>query len=174
MIEEPDWKKGSIHSAVPVEVRALIGSIVNFQGSIEFELRGCISDLLKIDKDTVLILTSEQSYKQLMSLLSSLMIKELGTQNQLYKEFAFAAGKLDEFEAFRNKVAHSHWSHSLEDMSLQERAARHKSTSKRKQGLKVSVEEIGADQLTLEWRKAFFYLGELFSRVRKVAAGHSS
>ena len=169
MIEEPDWKKGSIHSAVPVEVRALIGSIVIFQGSIEFELRGCISDLLKIDKDTVLILTSEQSYKQLMSLLSSLMIKELGTQNQLYKEFAFAAGKLDEFEAFRNKVAHS-----LEDMSLQERAARHKSTSKRKQGLKVSVEEIGADQLTLEWRKAFFYLGELFSRVRKVAAGHSS
>lgn len=173
MIEEPDWTKGSIHSAVSAEMRAMIGSVVIFQGSIEYELRGCISYLLKADSDTVQILTSEQSYKQLMSLLSSLMIKKVGRESKLYKEFAYAAGKLDEFEAYRNKVAHSHWSHSLEDMSLKDRAVRHKSTSKRKQGLKKFVEEVTVEQLELEWRKALFYLQELFKRVRKVVNGHA-
>ena len=169
MITEPDWSTYSVGSAVPKEMRAEIGSVIIFQGSIEFELRVCVSRILRADPDVVETTTAELSYKQLMSLLSSLVIAKLGKTSPLYEDFRVAAGRLDKFEEFRNLIAHSHWSHSLQDLSLPEQAARHKVTAKRGQGLTRSVTEVTLSELQLELKRAVFYNGELFQAVSRIA-----
>lgn len=170
MIEEPDWNSYGCGSAVPKDIRAEIGSIVIFQGSIEYELRGCVSYLLGVNADAVEMISAELSYRQLMALLSSLVIQRIGKDSELYKEFSQVAAKLDEFEAFRNRVAHSHWSHSLDDMSSQNQAARHKSTSKRGKGLERTIEEVTLPELQMALKKATFYFGHFFTRVRQIAS----
>lgn len=170
MIVEPDWSARSIGSAVPVEIRAHVGFVVMLQGSIEFELRACIARLLQVDADTLDIVTSELSYKQLMGLLSSLFLQRVPRDSDEYADFALACGKLDEFEAFRSSVAHCHWSHSLVDTAASAQAARHKASAKRGRGLNRVVEEVTVADMDLRLKKASFYLGELFALVQRVAA----
>lgn len=169
MIQEPDWNSYRILSAVPKDIRAEIGSIVIFQGSIEFELRACISLLIRVNSDAVEMISAELSYKQLIALVSSLMIQKVGKDSELYKEFSQAIAKLDEFEMLRNRVAHSHWSHSIDAMALQNQAARHKSTSKRGQGIQKVTEEVTLTELQIAHKKAVFYLGQLILRVQQAS-----
>lgn len=169
MIQEPDWTTYGVASAVPEGIRAEIGSVIMLQGSIEFELRFCIARLLRLDPDTVETVSSELSYKQLMGLLSSLILRRISRGDGLYDDFVTAAGKLDQFEGFRNAVAHSHWSHSLTDFGNAGQAARHRTTSRRGQGLKRRIDEVTIDELQLQQKKGVFYMQQLFYAVQQIA-----
>lgn len=169
MLNEPDWiAMGPVGSAVPPEIRAEIGFVVMFQGSIEYELRFSIARLLAIDQDTAETATAELSYKQLVGFLSSLVIRRAGKDSEAYKDFATAVAGLDRFEAFRNMVAHSHWSHSVQDMSLRNQAARHKSTAKRGRGLVRTVDEVRLEDIQLEVKKAYFFHTQVYRIITEI------
>ena len=53
------------------------------------------------------------------------------------------------------------WSHSIDDHSLENQAARHKSTATRRHGLKRDIVEVTLPELQLQLKKAAYYLGDL-------------
>lgn len=171
MIIEPDWNSWGVGSAVPKDIRAEIGSVVIFQGSIEYELRDYIAALAGVPTEIMDAATSEMSYRQLMALLSSLAIRRIGKEGPIYEDFAQITAAIDKFEAFRNSVAHAHWSHSIEDMTRQDRAARHKSTAKRGRGLLATVVEFTLPEFELQLKKAAFYQAELYKLLQRVLQG---
>lgn len=164
MIEEPDWSKRGISSAISSRFLELYASIMMQQSVIEYELQICVGLLLKLDNERLQILTSELSYRQLVALVSSAMLKFSERESQTFKEFKFALGKIDEFEKIRNDLAHSIWMHSPSGVS-KSGAKRLKVTSKRKTGYRVIEEVYSEEQLEIAWKKGNFYIRELRKRV---------
>jgi hypothetical protein len=96
--------------------------------------------ILELDNNKGQIITSELSFKLLVSTLSSLLLDKLGENNQLYIEFKEIKKQLYEFENFRNSIAHSNWAHS--DNYDNSKATKIKITSKERNGLKYYIEEV--------------------------------
>lgn len=169
MVVEPDLSNHSFGSAVAESIATEIGHIVITQSSIEFELRSMIARLSGFDYDTIETATVEMSYRQLMAMLSSLMIKRVEKDSEEYEDFVYLTNRLDEFEAFRNSIAHSLWTHSLIDLALKNQASRHKSTAKRGQGLRTTIVEMTDVELAVPRKKAVWYMIQLFTLVKRVA-----
>ncbi|KPD24315.1 hypothetical protein [Idiomarina zobellii] len=164
MIEEPDWSTHAITSAISPRFLELYASIMMQQAVIEYELQICIALLLKLDYERVQILTAELSYRQLVALVSSSMLKFNDSSSERFKEFRYALAKLDEFEKLRNDLAHSIWMHSPDGIG-KSGAKRMKTTSKRKAGLKVLEEEYSEEELEKQWKRGNFFIRELRKRV---------
>jgi hypothetical protein len=134
---DPDRK---LHLTVPDAILCELGKIVVFQVILESTISNEITKLLNLTNEKGQIVTSELSFKQLIALLSSLIIEKIGDKNPLYLEFKEIKKQLYEFENFRNTVAHSIWAH---DKSFSDdKAIRMKVTSKEKKGLNLQNEEI--------------------------------
>ena len=164
MIEEPDWSKHGIGSTISTRFLELYASIMMQQSVIEYELQICVGLLLRLDNERLQILTSELSYRQLVALVSSAMLKFNERDSQIFKEFKYALGKIDEFEKVRNDLAHSIWMHSPSGVS-KPGAQRLKITSKRKSGYRVLEEVYSEEQLEIAWKRGNFYIRELRKRV---------
>ncbi|RHW74737.1 hypothetical protein [Colwellia sp. RSH04] len=169
MISEPDWSQHAISSAISPKFLQLFASIIMQQTINEYELQMCIAMLLKLDYEKVQILTAELSYRQLIALLSSSMLKLSDSESENFKEFKYALKKVDEFEQLRNNLAHSIWMHSPEGIA-KPGAKRMKTTSKRKAGLKLIEEEFSEEHIELQWKKGNFFIKELKKRVVAVVA----
>ena len=165
MIKEPDWENIGISSAISPRFLELYASIVMQQTKIEHSLQLCIGYLLGVDYEKVQILTAEQSYRQLVGLLSSLMIKHYSQQSEQYKKLKFILSKIDDFEKLRNDLVHSIWMHSNSG-ALESGAQRMKITAKRKIGLKRIEESVTESELEIEWKKGSFYDYELQSHIK--------
>lgn len=134
-----------LHLTVPDAILCELGKIVVFQAHLESMIGIEITKLLNVDNVKGQIITAELSFKQLIGLLSSLVIEKLGEEHQFYQEFKELKKKLYEFENFRNIIAHSIWAHDQEFSN--DKATRMKLTSKEKKGLKCQHEEIGLNDI---------------------------
>ena len=171
MITEPDWKSCGVSSPVPKDIRAAIGTVVIFQGSIEVEFQTFVSVLAGVAPRVMDAATSQMSYKQLMALLSSLAFLRFGEDTDLYNDFATVTARLNTFEAFRNSVAHAHWSPSVANPTRHDQAAKRKTKVKPKIGLKTTVEEFRLEDFELQLKKAAFYQAELRKLLQRVVRG---
>ena len=167
MMDEPDWSEHAISSAISSKFLELYASIMMQQSVIEYELQVCVGLLLKLDKERLKILTAELSYRQLVALVSSSMLKFSSRDSETFKEFKFSLGKIDEFEKIRNDLAHSIWMHSPDGID-QPGAQRLKVTAKRKSGVRVIEEVYSEEQLEVAWKRGNFYIKELRKRVNAV------
>lgn len=135
----------TLHLTVPDVILCELGKIVVFQSHLESMIGNEITKLLNIDNAKGQIITTELSFRQLIGLLSSLIIEKFDENHCLYQEFKEVKKKLYEFENFRNMVAHSTWAH---DQAFSDtKATRMKITSKEKKGLKMQSDEIGLDDI---------------------------
>ncbi len=165
MIKEPNWETMGIGNAISPKFLELYASIVMQQTIIEHSLQVCIAHLLDIDYNKVQILTTEQSYRQLVGLLSSSMLKLFSSQSDEFKKLKFILGKIDDFEKLRNDLVHSIWMHS-EASSQDSGAQRLKITAKRKTGLKRIEQSVSEQELEIAWKKGSFYNLELQKCIR--------
>lgn len=141
-----------LNLTVPDEILCELGKIVVFQSHIESMLAHEIIGILGLDSNKGQIITSELSFKLLVSTLSSLLLDKLGGDNNLYIEFKEIKKQLYEFENFRNSIAHSNWTHSNDfDNS---KATKIKTTSKERTGLKYHREEVALSSLIENLEKA--------------------
>lgn len=169
MIEEPNWETMGVSSAISPRFLELYASVVIQQTVIEHSLQICIGYLLDLDYDKVQILTAEQSYRQLVGLLSSSMLKRYSPESEQYKKLKFILSKCDEFEKLRNNLVHSIWMRS--DVGIfKPGAQRMKITAKRKTGLKKIEQSVTEHELELAWKKGGFYNMKLQEHIKKSIA----
>lgn len=116
-----------------------LGKIVVFQNCLEWQISSNIISLLEVDNEKGNIITAELSFRQLIGVLSSLLLSKLGKDSSLYSEFEEIKKELYTFENFRNTIAHSVWASTGSENS---KAQRMKITAKEKQGLKYSNDEV--------------------------------
>lgn len=155
-----------LHLTVPEEILSEIGRIVVFQAHLEDYIAHNISKLLELDNRKSHIITAELSFRQLIGLLSSLLLEKLGEVSELYSEFKTIKNKLYEFENFRNQVAHSNWAHS-QDFS-DTKASKFKITSKEKKGLIYQHEELDLPYLVSKLEEAGETQVQLFFLMAKI------
>ena len=132
--------KTKLRLTVSDDILRELGKVVVFQAQIEDMVAHYIGRLLSLPLRQAQIVTSELSFKNLIGLLSSVLIDRLGEASELYGEFKAIKKGLYAFEAFRNNVAHSVWAHGKGFHPL--KASRTKITSKERNGLKCYREEV--------------------------------
>lgn len=160
MIDEPDWSTYAIASGISPRFLELYASIMMQQTVIEHELQMCIALLLKLDYEKVQILTAELSYRQLVALVSSSMLKFNDSSSERFKSFRCALVEIGKFAQLRNDLAHSIWMHSP-DGTEKPGAKRMKITSKERAGLKVLEKEHSEEELENQWKRGHFFIRAL-------------
>jgi hypothetical protein len=122
------------------EILTAIGCAVVCQAHIESQLSKLITDLLETDSQKGSALTSGMSFKSLCASLSSLVLQVVEETDIRYIKVKELLGKLQQFEEFRNQVAHSTWGHSKDFNS--DRATRIKVTARQGKGVRHQWEEV--------------------------------
>ncbi|WP_415398070.1 hypothetical protein [Sulfurimonas sp. CS5] len=126
------------------EFDAAIGRIVQSFSGLEISIKNVISIFLGIESDIAKIITEEMSFKNLISLLSSLFKYKYMKDNfnnpeiDIEKMFKELMSLCNNSEVYRNKIIHSQY--VLKKYCV-------KTTSKMKKGLNTNIEEINADYL---------------------------
>jgi len=128
------------------EILTAIGCAVICQSHTENQLSLLISDLLDIDQHKGYALTSGMSFKNLCASLSSLILQVVEENDARYVRFKELLGKLQQFEEFRNQVAHSNWAHGKDFDSA--RALRIKVTARQGKGVKHYLEEVEISRIS--------------------------
>lgn len=132
--------KTKLQLTVSDDILRELGKAVVFQAQLESMIGHYIGRLLSLPSHQAQIVTAELSFKNLIGLLSSILIERLGEASELHSDFKAIKKGLYAFEAFRNNVAHSIWVHSEGFDPL--KATRMKTTSKERNGLRHQREEV--------------------------------
>lgn len=123
---------------------------VNFS-RLDFFLGLLLGGLMRVRFDVGLMITTEQSFRQKVSLLSSFtkLISEApgGSKSQIGNELQHLLHKLANYEERRNAITHSLWGFSEKELDS-DKQFRIKVTAKQKRGLHHGFEQMSNSELS--------------------------
>lgn len=136
----------SIDFGISDEILAELGKTIVLQSDIDRSVTHFAGVFLVADKEKADIALSELSFKNKLSILSSLVNRLFARHRELCERFSDIRKRLERFEDFRNRVAHSYWGAS--ESNEPHVAVREKTTSKLRKGLVYEREQVSITDIT--------------------------
>lgn len=149
----------SIDFGISNEILAELGKTIVLQSDIDRSVTHFAGVFLVADKEKADIALSEISFKNKLSILSSLVNKLFARHQELRERFAEVRKRLERFENFRNRVAHSYWGAS--ESNEPHVAVREKTTAKLRKGLVYENERVTIADISSALEEALFAQQEL-------------
>jgi hypothetical protein len=151
----------SIDFEISNEILAELGKTIVLHSDIDRSVTHFAGVFLGTDKERADIATSEISFKNKLAILSSLVTRLFSRHRELCERFTRVRKELEEFEDFRNRVAHSYWDTS--ESNEPHIAIREKVTAKLRKGLVYEKERVSVSDISAALDAALLAQQELHS-----------